>query len=187
MEKKKKKSLWETKRSQFGCTWVLEFCWFFASLLSFVIFINNLTAVAFLLFNQSPPEVHANVAETLCTITRVASSTLAIKLSSPRFCVARLYFIFNKYMPVNWLLKLLLCSFVAKILGYALEDSQSKSSLVNSLSVCISLLDPKKSAISSPLFHSFRSQNMYEPPIPVNPDTIGAMLPKLSKSKFMCF
>ncbi|KAG4385844.1 hypothetical protein GLYMA_12G174000v4 [Glycine max] len=104
---------------------------------------------------QSPPEVHANAAETLCTITRNPSSTLAIKLSSP--------------------------SFVAKILDHALEDSQSKSSLVNSLSVCVSLLDPKRSAISSPLFHSFRSQHMYEPPIPVNPDTIGAMLPKLSE------
>ncbi|KAL2593674.1 hypothetical protein AAZV13_12G143100 [Glycine max] len=104
---------------------------------------------------ESPPEVHANAAETLCTITRNPSSTLAIKLSSP--------------------------SFVAKILDHALEDSQSKSSLVNSLSVCVSLLDPKRSAISSPLFHSFRSQHMYEPPIPVNPDTIGAMLPKLSE------
>ncbi|KAL2984156.1 hypothetical protein AAZX31_12G072800 [Glycine max] len=116
---------------------------------------NLLEMIVDKLSPSSPPEVHANVAETLCTITRVASSTLAIKLSSP--------------------------SFVAKILGYALEDSQSKSSLVNSLSVCISLLDPKKSAISSPLFHSFRSQNMYEPPIPVNPDTIGAMLPKLGE------
>ncbi|XP_027342210.1 serine/threonine-protein phosphatase 6 regulatory subunit 3-like isoform X2 [Abrus precatorius] len=104
---------------------------------------------------SSPPEVHANAAETLCTITRNPSSTLAIKLSSP--------------------------SFVAKILDHALEDSQSNSSLVNSLSVCISLLDPKRSAISSPLFHSFRSQHMYEPPIPVNPETIGAMLPKLSE------
>ncbi|ESW22356.2 hypothetical protein PHAVU_005G134600 [Phaseolus vulgaris] len=104
---------------------------------------------------SSPPEVHANAAETLCTITRNPSSTLAIKLSSP--------------------------SHVAKILDHALEDSQSKSSLVNSLSVCVSLLDPKRSAISSPLFHSFRSQHMYEPPIPVNPDTIGAMLPKLGE------
>ncbi|KAK7404738.1 hypothetical protein VNO78_05694 [Psophocarpus tetragonolobus] len=114
---------------------------------------NLLEMIVSKLSPSSPPEVHANVAETLCTITRVASSTLAIKLSSP--------------------------SFVAKILGYALEDS--KSSLGNSLSVCISLLDPRKSAISSLLFHSFRSQNMYEPPIPVNPDTIGAMLPKLGE------
>ncbi|KAK7341844.1 hypothetical protein VNO80_24784 [Phaseolus coccineus] len=117
---------------------------------------NLLEMIVDKLSPSSPPEVHANVAETLCTITRVASSsTLAIKLSSP--------------------------SFVAKILGYALEDSQSKSSLVNSLSVCISLLDPKRSAIPSPFFHSFRSQNMYEPPVPVNPDTIGAMLPKLGE------
>lgn len=72
-----------------------------------------------------------------------------------------------------------LCSFVARIFSHALEDSHSKSGLVNSLSVCISLLDPKRSAVSSPLMHSFRGQHMYESPIPVNPETIGAMLPKL--------
>ncbi|XP_020202342.1 serine/threonine-protein phosphatase 6 regulatory subunit 3 isoform X2 [Cajanus cajan] len=116
---------------------------------------NLLEMIVDKLSPSSPPEVHANAAETLCTITRNPSSTLAIKLSSP--------------------------SFVAKILDHALEVSQSKSSLVNSLSVCVSLLDPKRSAISSPLFHSFRSQHMYEPPIPVNPDTIGAMLPKLGE------
>ncbi|KAJ1425956.1 SIT4 phosphatase-associated protein family [Sesbania bispinosa] len=116
---------------------------------------NLLEMIVDKLSPSCPPEVHANAAETLCTITRNASSTLAIKLSSP--------------------------SFVAKILGHALEDSLLKSSLVNSLSVCISLLDPKRSAISSPLFHSFRNQHMYEPPIPVNPETIGAMLPKLSE------
>ncbi|XP_019453965.1 PREDICTED: serine/threonine-protein phosphatase 6 regulatory subunit 3-like isoform X2 [Lupinus angustifolius] len=116
---------------------------------------NLLEMIVDKLSPSSPPEVHANVAETLCTITRVASSTLAIKLSSP--------------------------SFVAKILGYAVEDSQSKSTLVNSLSVCISMLDPKRSAVSSSFFHSYRSQNMYDPPIPVSPDTIGAMLPKLGE------
>lgn len=36
-------------------------------------------------FTQSPPEVHANAAETLCTVTRNAPSPLAAKLSSPRF------------------------------------------------------------------------------------------------------
>ncbi|KAK7261347.1 hypothetical protein RIF29_27656 [Crotalaria pallida] len=116
---------------------------------------NLLEMIVDKLSPSCPPEVHANAAETLCTITRNASSTLAIKLSSP--------------------------SFVSKILGHALEDSQSKSSLVNSLSVCISLLDSKRSSISSPLFHSFRSQHMYEPSIPVNPETIGAMLPKLGE------
>ncbi|KAK8491739.1 hypothetical protein V6N12_055691 [Hibiscus sabdariffa] len=99
------------------------------------------------------PEVHANAAETLCAITRNAPSALATKLSTP--------------------------SFVARIFGHALEDSHSKSGLVNSLSVCISLLDPKRSAITSPWMHSFRNQLMYEPPIPVNSETINSMLPKL--------
>uniref|UniRef100_A0A5B7A8X9 Putative serine/threonine-protein phosphatase 6 regulatory subunit 3 isoform X3 n=2 Tax=Davidia involucrata TaxID=16924 RepID=A0A5B7A8X9_DAVIN len=100
----------------------------------------------------SPPEVHANAAETLCAITRNAPSALATKLSSP--------------------------SFVARIFGHALEDSHSKSGLVHSLSVCISLLDPKRS-ISSPLMHSIRSQHIYESTIPVDPETVNAMLPKL--------
>ncbi|XP_038693597.1 serine/threonine-protein phosphatase 6 regulatory subunit 3-like isoform X1 [Tripterygium wilfordii] len=100
----------------------------------------------------SPPEVHANAAETLCAITRNYPSALANKLSSP--------------------------SFVARIFDHALEESCSKSGLVHSLSVCISLLDPR-SAISSAPMHSFRSQNFYESPIPVNPETINAMLPKL--------
>ncbi|OVA10131.1 SIT4 phosphatase-associated protein family [Macleaya cordata] len=101
---------------------------------------------------SSSPEVHANVAETLCAITRNAPSPLSVKLSSP--------------------------SFVERIFGHALEDSQSKSGLVDSLSVCISLLDPKRSAYS-PLVHSIRSQHLYEPQIPVNPETVSAMLPKL--------
>ncbi|KHG05028.1 Serine/threonine-protein phosphatase 6 regulatory subunit 3 [Gossypium arboreum] len=99
------------------------------------------------------PEVHANAAETLCAITRNVPSALATKLSSP--------------------------SFVARIFGHALEDSHSKSGLVNSLSVCISLLDPKRSAINSSLMYSFRNQLMYEPPIPVNSETINATLPQL--------
>ncbi|XP_042476246.1 serine/threonine-protein phosphatase 6 regulatory subunit 3-like isoform X2 [Macadamia integrifolia] len=99
----------------------------------------------------SPPEVHANAAETLCAITWNASSALATKLLSP--------------------------SFVARIFGHALEDSQSKSGLIHSLSVCISLLNPKRSA--SPMISSFRSQHLYEPPVPVNHETVSAMLPKL--------
>ncbi|XP_044473269.1 serine/threonine-protein phosphatase 6 regulatory subunit 3-like isoform X2 [Mangifera indica] len=114
---------------------------------------NLLEMIVDKLSPSCPPEVHANAAETLCVITRNASSALATRLASP--------------------------SFVARIFGHALEDSHSKSGLVHSLSVCISLLDPKRSSISSPLMHSFRSQHMYESPIPVNPETIGAMLPKL--------
>ncbi|KAI7757840.1 hypothetical protein M8C21_019287, partial [Ambrosia artemisiifolia] len=101
---------------------------------------------------SSTPEVHANAAETLCTITRNMSSPLASKLSTP--------------------------SFVSRIFGHVLEDSHSKSGLVSSLCVCISLLDPKRSAPSPP-FYSFRGQHIYETPVKVNQETVGAMLPKL--------
>ncbi|XP_073309780.1 uncharacterized protein [Primulina huaijiensis] len=103
---------------------------------------------------SNTPEVHANAAETLCTITRNAPSPLSIKLSSP--------------------------SFVARIFSHALEDSPSKSALVHSLSVCISFLDPKRS-IPSPVMYFFRNQQAYESPKHVNQDTVGAMLPKLGE------
>lgn len=114
---------------------------------------NLLEMIVDKLSPMCPPEVHANAAETLCAITRNAPSSLATKISSP--------------------------SFVARIFAHALEDSHSKSGLVHSLSVCISLLDPKRSVASSALFHSFRSQHMYDTSVPVNPETLGAMLPKL--------
>lgn len=72
----------------------------------------------------------------------------------------------------------LLCSFVARIFAHALEVSATKSGLVHSLSVCISLLDPRRSA-SSLLYHSLRGQHLYEAPIAVNPETVSAMLPRL--------
>ncbi|AAF79824.1 T6D22.8 [Arabidopsis thaliana] len=103
---------------------------------------------------SSPPEVQANAAETLCAISRNAPSALATQLSSP--------------------------GYVAKIFGHALEDSHSKSGLVHSLSVCTSLLDPRRSAVSSSMFNSYRGQHMFESPVPVSPETIGAMLPKLN-------
>lgn len=96
-------------------------------------------------------EIHANAAEALCSITRNSSSPLAVKLSSP--------------------------SFVARIFGHALEDPNSKSALVHSLSVYISLLDPKKSF--PPMINPFRDQHPYESHTPVNVETVGAMLPKL--------
>ncbi|XP_073040419.1 uncharacterized protein [Primulina eburnea] len=115
---------------------------------------NLLEMVVDKLDASNTPEVHANAAETLCAITRTAPSPLSIKLSSP--------------------------SFVAMIFSHALEDSDSKSALVHSLSVCISLLDPKRS-IPSPVLYFFRSQQVYESPIHVNQDTVGAMLPKLGE------
>ncbi|PWA99812.1 hypothetical protein CTI12_AA003200 [Artemisia annua] len=113
---------------------------------------NLLEMIVDKLSPSNSSEVHANAAETLCTITRNAPSPLATKLSSS--------------------------SFVSRIFGHALEDSLSKSGLVHSLSVCISLLDPKRS-LPSMLFHSFRGQHVYEAPVQVNQETVGAMLPKL--------
>ncbi|WZZ19369.1 serine/threonine-protein phosphatase 6 regulatory subunit 3-like isoform X1 [Brassica napus] len=104
---------------------------------------------------SSPAEVQANAAETLCAISRNAPSALATQLSSS--------------------------SFVARIFGHALEDSHSKSGLVHSLSVCTSLLDPRKpAASSSSMFSSYRGQHMFESHVPVSQETIDAMLPKLS-------
>ncbi|XP_024982545.1 serine/threonine-protein phosphatase 6 regulatory subunit 3-like isoform X2 [Cynara cardunculus var. scolymus] len=113
---------------------------------------NLLEMIVDKLSPSSPPEVHANAAETLCAITRNVSSPLASKLSTS--------------------------SFVSRIFGHALEDSHSKSGVVSSLSVCISLLDPKRS-VPSPPFYSFRGQHVYESPVQVNQETVGAMLPKL--------
>ncbi|XP_031123229.1 serine/threonine-protein phosphatase 6 regulatory subunit 3-like isoform X2 [Ipomoea triloba] len=113
---------------------------------------NLLEMIVDKLSPSSPPEVHANAAETLCSITRNSPSPLATKLSSP--------------------------SFISRVFGHALEDSHSKSALIHSLSVAISILDPKRS-IPSSLMYSFRSQHQYDPPLHADSDTIGAMLPNL--------
>ncbi|KAF8085796.1 hypothetical protein N665_0647s0011 [Sinapis alba] len=104
---------------------------------------------------SSPPEVQANAAETLGAITRNAPSALPTKL---------------------WMQY-----FVSRIFGHAIEDSYSKSGLVHTLTVCISLLDLRRYAASSHFFNSFRGHHMFESPSPVTQETIGAMLPKLVK------
>ncbi|KAL6516668.1 hypothetical protein OROGR_019973 [Orobanche gracilis] len=115
---------------------------------------NLLEMIVDKLNTSNLPEVHANAAETLCAITRNAPSPLATKLSSP--------------------------SFVERVFSHALEDSHSKSALVHALSVCISLLDPKRS-VSSSVMYSVGSQHENEPPAHVNPDAVGSMLPKLGE------
>ncbi|MQL99915.1 hypothetical protein Taro_032647 [Colocasia esculenta] len=99
-----------------------------------------------------PPEVQANAADVLWAITHNAPSSLATKLSSP--------------------------SFVSRIFDHALVDTTSKSSLIHSLSVSISLLDSRKSE-STALIHSIKNQTSFESQIPVDSETIAAMLPKL--------
>ncbi|PIA41720.1 hypothetical protein AQUCO_02200265v1 [Aquilegia coerulea] len=97
------------------------------------------------------PEVHANAAETLCAITRYAPPGISAKISSP--------------------------SFIGRLFRHALEDSRPRSVLIHSLSVCISLLDPKRSS-SSP-YHMYRGQLTGGPSISANPEMVEGMLESL--------
>nr|XP_027086875.1 serine/threonine-protein phosphatase 6 regulatory subunit 1-like isoform X1 [Coffea arabica] len=97
------------------------------------------------------PEVHANAAEALCAITRYAPPGITSKISSP--------------------------SFVARLFRHALEDSRPKSVLVNSLSVCISLLDPKR--LTSGAYYMYSRQMIQGSGITPNPETVDGMLESL--------
>ncbi|KAG1331862.1 serine/threonine-protein phosphatase 6 regulatory subunit 3 [Cocos nucifera] len=96
-------------------------------------------------------EVHANASEILCAITRYAPPGLAAKICSP--------------------------SFMGRLFRHALEDSRPKSVLVHSLSVCVSLLDPKRLLSSS--YQSFRSQLSHGTMVAASPETIDGMLESL--------
>ncbi|XP_044967859.1 serine/threonine-protein phosphatase 6 regulatory subunit 3-like [Hordeum vulgare subsp. vulgare] len=96
-------------------------------------------------------EVHANAAEILCAVTRYAPPALATKISSP--------------------------SFVGRLFHHAFEDSRPKSVLVHSLSVCISLLDPKRLVSAS--YQAFRSQLSHGTLVTASPETVNGMLDSL--------
>nr|XP_023919569.1 serine/threonine-protein phosphatase 6 regulatory subunit 3 isoform X1 [Quercus suber] len=102
--------------------------------------------------SSDSPEVHANAAETLCAITRFAPPGLAAKISSP--------------------------SFIGRLFRHALEDARPKSVLVNSLSVCISLLDPKRLTLGV-YHHTYNRQITQGPPVTANPETVEGMLESL--------
>ncbi|CAI9782183.1 unnamed protein product [Fraxinus pennsylvanica] len=97
------------------------------------------------------PEVHANAAETLCAITRYAPPGLASKISSP--------------------------SFIGQLFCHALEDSRPKSVLVNLLSICISLLYPKR--LTSGTYYIYNRQLAYGSEITAKPEMVEAMLDSL--------
>lgn len=97
------------------------------------------------------PEVHANAAEALCAITRYAPPGLAAKISSP--------------------------SFIARLFRHALEDSRPNSVLVHSLSVCISLLDPKRQ--TSGTYYIYNRQSTHGPAASAKPETVEGMLESL--------
>ncbi|KAA3478699.1 serine/threonine-protein phosphatase 6 regulatory subunit 3-like isoform X1 [Gossypium australe] len=98
-------------------------------------------------------EVHANAAETLCAITRFAPPGLAAKITSPNF--------------------------IGRLFRHALEDSRPKSVLVNSLTVCISLLDPKRLTLG--VYHTYNRQISQGSTISANPKTVEGMLENLGE------
>lgn len=97
------------------------------------------------------PEVHANAAETLCAITRYAPPGLAAKISSP--------------------------SFIGRLFRHALEDLRPNSVLVNSLSVFISLLDPRRLTLGT--YHMYSRQLNSGLTTSANPETAEGMLGSL--------
>ncbi|CAN6683762.1 unnamed protein product [Malus baccata var. baccata] len=101
--------------------------------------------------SSDSPEVHANAAETLCAITRFAPPGLSSKISSP--------------------------SFIGRLFWHALEDSRPKSVLVNSLSVCISLLDPRRQTLGT--YHMYGRQMTHGSTVTANPETVVGMLESL--------
>ncbi|GAB4829428.1 hypothetical protein Ancab_019099 [Ancistrocladus abbreviatus] len=101
--------------------------------------------------SSDSPEVHSNAAETLCAITRYAPSALSARASSP--------------------------SFVGRLFHNALEESRPKSVLVNSLTVCISLLDPKRLTFGT--YHGYNRQFAQISTVTANPETVEGMLDSL--------
>ncbi|CAI9089657.1 OLC1v1024273C4 [Oldenlandia corymbosa var. corymbosa] len=101
--------------------------------------------------SSDSPEVHANAAEALCAITRYAPPGMMSKISSP--------------------------SFVGRLFHHALEDSRPQSVLINSLSICISLLDPKR--LTSGAYYTYNRQMILGSRITVNAETLDGMLKSL--------
>ncbi|KAF2310781.1 hypothetical protein GH714_017126 [Hevea brasiliensis] len=101
--------------------------------------------------SSDSPEEHANAAETLCAITRFAPSGLAAKISSPNF--------------------------IGRLFSHALEESRPKSVLVNSLSICICLLDPKRLTLGT--YHTYNRQLNHGSTVTSSPETVEGMLESL--------
>ena len=75
-------------------------------------------------------------------------------------------------------------SFIGRLFRHALEDSRPKSVLVHSLSVCISLLDPKRLSLGT--YYSYNRQMTHGSVVTANPETVEGMLESLGKMT-LCF
>ncbi|KAF8783588.1 hypothetical protein HU200_000526 [Digitaria exilis] len=123
----------------------------FADTLQWLEYTDVLEMIVDKFSSSDSPEVHANAAEILSAVTRCAPPVLAAKICSP--------------------------SFVGRLFRHALEESRPKSVLVHSLSVCISLLDPKRLASAS--YQAFRSNLSYGTLVTASPETVDGMLESL--------
>lgn len=65
-------------------------------------------------------------------------------------------------------------SFIERLFRHALEDSRPKSVLVNLLSVCISMLDPKR--LTSGAYYMFTRQMTHGSGNAASPETVRGML-----------
>lgn len=74
--------------------------------------------------------------------------------------------------------------FVGRLFHHVLEDPESKSTLVHSLSVCISLLDPKRAATVA-LAGTVRGQHINDAVASANPETVEGMLQRLGKVSYV--
>ncbi|KAJ8758822.1 hypothetical protein K2173_000543 [Erythroxylum novogranatense] len=101
--------------------------------------------------SSDSPKVHANTAEMLCAVTRSAPPGLAAKVSSPNF--------------------------IGRLFRHALEESRPKSVLVSSLSIYISLLDPKRPTLGT--YHPYIRQLTHASNVTASPETVKGMLESL--------
>lgn len=68
-------------------------------------------------------------------------------------------------------------SFIGRLFRHALEVSRPKSVLVNSLSVCISLLDPKR--LTSGSYYMYSRHMSHGPAVTANVEIVEGMLESL--------
>jgi serine/threonine-protein phosphatase 6 regulatory subunit 3 len=108
---------------------------------------------------QYPPDVHTNTADTLSAVARTAPSALASQLASPHF--------------------------ISKLFKHVLSDPQSKSSLINALSVCITLLDPRRISAAAAAGQARGIQNLQPGTgglVAAAPETVDGMLSELGEA-----
>jgi serine/threonine-protein phosphatase 6 regulatory subunit 3 len=80
-------------------------------------------------------------------------------------------------MLYSFLISFMVHSFIQRLFHQALEATDSRSTLVHSLSVCVSLLDPKKYVVTG----MGRGQQILDSVVTINPEVIHGMLQRLGE------